>query len=270
MKIKSKFKLTGLIPAIFSYLLFGLTSLFWGVNYGLYVLGSLMLIYSVFIFYAYYRTNHFGTLVSAIYMIVFGSFLLTFASQIIIGKQLILSKTSITLAVATVLLFVYILYLNFTRKLKWRGREILELAAQNIEQKTNSHTDRPLPIGNVDFSQDELYNFAKFFEKNLLGLTYKEDNRIVFMPLKYKNEFFALYNFNYNYKEKTWISVGNNGNVSVNISKQDYLDYKEDLAFNQLCKSLGDVIIEFIELYTSGREVRIIDKMDNLKISVFS
>ena len=89
------------------------------------------------------------------------------------------------------------------------------------------------------------------------------------MPLKYKNEYFALYSLNYNYKEKTWIAINKNGNVSVNISKQDYLDYKEDLAFDKLCKSLSDVIIEFIKLYSSGREVRIIDRMNSLKINIF-
>jgi len=125
-------------------------------------------------------------------------------------------------------------------------------------------------LGNVDYSRDELNNFSKFFEKNLLGLTYKEDNRIVFMPLKYKNEYFALYNPKYNYKDKTWVAISNNGNVSVNISKQDYLDYKEDLAFEQLCNSLSDTIVEFIELYIAGREVRIIDKMDSLKINILS
>ena len=68
----------------------------------------------------------------------------------------------------------------------------------------------------------------------------------------------------------TQLVGGDNGNVSVNISKQDYLDYKEDLAFEQLCNSLSDVIIKFIELHVSGREIRIIDKMDNLKIGIFS
>ena len=270
LKIKSKLKFTGIIPAIFSYILFGMISIFWGINNGLKVLGALMFIYSAFIFYAYYRTNHFGTLISTIYMLVFGSFIILFSSQAIIGKHVTLTKPTLALLVATVVLFYYILYLNFSKKLKWRGREILELAAQNVEDLSNSHTERPLPTGKVDFTQEELINFSKYFEKNLFGLTYKEDSRIVFMPLKYKNEYFALYNPNYNYKDKTWIAISNNGNVSVNISKQDYYDYKEDLAFDQLCNSLSDVIIEFLELFTSGRQVRIIDKMNSLKISVFS
>lgn len=110
--------------------------------------------------------------------------------------------------------------------------------------------------------------FSKFFEKNLLGLCYWEKSRIVFSPVKYKNDF-SLLNPNYNYLEKTWVAFSFDGNVSVNISKDDYLDYKEDLAFDHLCKSLSNVMTEFIELYVKGEQVRIIAKMNSLKINIF-
>ena len=90
------------------------------------------------------------------------------------------------------------------------------------------------------------------------------------MPLKYKNEYFALFNPNYDYREKTWVAINYNGQVSVNISKKDYLEYREDLAFDELCKSLSDVITDFLELFIEGREVRIIDKMDELRVNVFT
>ncbi|RLD80317.1 MAG: hypothetical protein DRJ10_07600 [Bacteroidetes bacterium] len=69
--------------------------------------------------------------------------------------------------------------------------------------------------------------------------------------------------------EKSWVAFSFDGNVSVNISKEDYLDYKEDLAFDQLCKPLSEVMIEFIQLNVKGEQVRIIDKMNNLKINIF-
>jgi signal transduction histidine kinase len=269
-KIKNRFKLNVMLPAIIIYISFAISAVMGGISLGIYVLGIAMIILSFFVFYQYLRTKHFGSLISTIYLVIFGSFCISIHPYYEIGERLHMTQTSAILFVFAMILLVWLVYLNVTRKLKWRGREILELAAQNITDTYNNHTERPLPTGNVDFSREELYNFSKFFEKNLLGLTYKEDNRIVFMPLKYKNEYFALYNPNYNYKEKTWVSISNNGNVSVNISKQDYLDYKEDLAFEQLCSALSDIIIEFIELNISGREVRIIDKMDNLKISIFS
>jgi len=270
LKQKQKIKLIGFIPAILAYVFFGIVLLFYGTLTALYALGSIVLFYSIFIYYAYFRTKHVGTLISAIYMIILGVFMFSIAPEFNFGQHNQLSKESISLLVLVMLLGGYLIYLNFNRKLKWRGKEILELAAQNVEQSEDSYTERPLPTGKVDFTRRELENFAKYFEKNLLGLTYKEDTRIVFMPTKYKNEYFALYNPNYNYMEKTWVAISNDGDVSVNISKEDYLDYKADLAFNKLCSSLSDLIIEFIELYIDGRDVRIIDQMDNLKINVFT
>lgn len=269
-KQKKEMKITGLLPAIFSVIIFAFTSILWNLSTGFYVLGSIILFYSLLILYGYYRTRNWGSLLSTIYMISYGSLLLSIAPHVITGERIYFSTLSIVLLILTILLFDWLLYLNFKRKLKWRGREILELAAQNIEETKSNFTERPLPTGTVDFSRHNLEAFAKFFQKKLLGLAYKEDTRIVFMPLKYKNEYFAFYNPNYNYHEKTWVAINYDGRVSVNIAKADYLDYTEDLAFEQLCNSLNDVIIEFIELFIAGREVRIIDKMDNLRINVFT
>ncbi len=271
-KLKQNMKITGLVPAIISIIIFALTSILWNVTVGFYVLGSVMLFYSLLMLVTYIRTLNWGSLLSTIYMISYGSLLLSIAPVIVLGKHIdvddfpLISKL---LLATTIILFNWLLYLNYKRKLKWRGREILELAAQSVEEATGNFTERPLPTGKSSFSKQELEFFSKFFEKRLLGLTYKENTRIVFMPLKYKNEYFALYNPNYNYHEKTWVAINYNGNISVNISKEDYLDYKEDLAFEQLCNSLSDVIIGFLELYLDGSQVRIMDRMDNLKVNIF-
>lgn len=270
-KQKQNLKITGLLPAIVSVIVFVLVSIIWGFPIGFYVLGSIILIYACLIFYEYYRTKHGWTLLSSIYMVSYSALLITLAPHIDpVNHQFYFPLESKILVATTLIIFYWLAYLNFKRKLKWRGREILELAAYNIDQTDGSFTERPRPTGKVDFSRRQLEDFAKFFQKKLLGLAYKEESRVVFMPLKYKNEFYALYNPNYNYLEKTWVAITNEGNVSVNISKKDYLDYKEDLAFDQLCSSLGDVVIEFISLYIQGKEVRIIDKMDDLRVNVFS
>jgi hypothetical protein len=51
---------------------------------------------------------------------------------------------------------------------------------------------------------------------------------------------------------------------------EDYLNYREDLSFAQLCDSLGGLFIEFYELFKRGQGMRIIDRMDALGLSAFS
>ena len=60
------------------------------------------------------------------------------------------------------------------------------------------------------------------------------------------------------------------GQVSVNISQGDYFAFRDDFDFDQLCRSLADIFIEFLGMYRKGQETRIMDRLDAMKIGVFS
>jgi hypothetical protein len=75
---------------------------------------------------------------------------------------------------------------------------------------------------------------------------------------------------NYDYSEDTWVAFDYDGNVTVNISKEDYYEYRENLSFDELCESLGNLFTEFLEMYKSGKGVRIIDRLNDLKICIFT
>ena len=72
------------------------------------------------------------------------------------------------------------------------------------------------------------------------------------------------------YTDETWVAFDFDGNVSVNISHRDYLNYKEALSFDQLCESLGNLFVGFVEMFHRGEGVRIIDRMNALGIPYFS
>jgi hypothetical protein len=54
----------------------------------------------------------------------------------------------------------------------------------------------------------------------------------------------------------------------VHISQKDYLNYREPLAFDKLCESLGRLFIEFAEQHRNGEGVRIIDRMNALQMNI--
>jgi len=83
-------------------------------------------------------------------------------------------------------------------------------------------------------------------------------------------EFGRLLGLSGDYRDATWVNFDNEGEVSVHISQRDYLEYREPLAFDQLCASLGQVFIDFFELYQKGEGVRAVDRMDDLRIGIFS
>ena len=101
-------------------------------------------------------------------------------------------------------------------------------------------------------------------------MPYYNHDKVLLVPVKMGEEYGILFGPNISYWNRTWISIDFDGNISVNVSKEYYLDYKENLSFDQLCESLGNLFIRFYEYYKKGEEIRIIDHLNEMKIGPFS
>jgi hypothetical protein len=71
-------------------------------------------------------------------------------------------------------------------------------------------------------------------------------------------------------KERSWIAFDFHGNVTVNISKRDYLGYKEEFSFDQLCDGLGKLFIRFMDYYRKGEAERIIYELNEVGLGLTS
>lgn len=271
-KLKPDRGIQGLIPAIVSMLIFFLTMFIFGPQTAFNTLGGIFLFYAVaFSFWSFRKSNNSYFLISALYMITIGIFLILFEAPDHFGGPK--PKFSTETKIALVLFYFFGLWLAlvaFKKKLKYRGREIMELAAWDVEDGPESYTERPRPVGVVEYVKYDIIDFGNYLKKILVCHPFLEENRIVMVPIKMGDEFELLYKPNYDYLSKTWIAFDFDGQVSVHISKKDYLDYKDDLAFDHLCKSLGQLIITFADFYMKGDKVRITDRLDSVKIGLFS
>ena len=169
----------------------------------------------------------------------------------------------VLMAASFTLMFIFI----FQRKLKWRTREMLELAAQPIVDKTNGLTQRPFQAGEIQYSPDEIRDFASFIRRNLIAIPVLEQARIVFIlniPTR------KLLLFSKRYDKCSWVAFSYNGKVTVNIQQQDYFMYRDFWAFDQLCQSLGDLFIDFMKLYHNGEEHQIIYRLNALNLNIIT
>ena len=57
------------------------------------------------------------------------------------------------------------------------------------------------------------------------------------------------------------IDAGDNTNVPPDT---------EDLDHDQLCRMLADVFLDFLDMHRKGQDARILDRLDAMKIGVFS
>jgi hypothetical protein len=61
--------------------------------------------------------------------------------------------------------------------------------------------------------------------------------------------------------EVSYITLDYQGRITVRISEKDYRDFTERLSFDQLCSSMAEVFIRFIEYHQKGLESRIISEL---------
>jgi hypothetical protein len=271
-KLKPDRGIQGLVPAISSLMLFFLTAIIFGLTNAFNVLGGVMILYSfAFGFWSFIKSNNYYFLISAFYLLTFGFVLITLDLPDDFRGPAPVFTDEVKVGLVFFYLFMFwLMYVGYQKKMKYRGREVMELAAWDVEEGPESYTERPRPAGVVDYSKYDIIDFANYLKKILVGMTYLEENRVIIVPVKQGKEWGALYDPNFNYLEKTWIAFDFDGQVSVHISKKDYLDYKDDLAFDHLCESLGQLMITFADFYMKGNKVRITDRLNSVKVGLFS
>lgn len=270
-KVKPGNNLNMFLPIIITYAVFLISLATFGLSISLIVLGTLTLIIGIMNLIPYSRTKNTGFLISSIYLFALTLLLYTVPAELIIKSSRMKMPPGTALLITIILLLaIWLIYLLINRKLKWKGTEIFELAASNISESKESYTPRPRPVDKLDITKNELISFADYLQRNLISLSFVEDSRIVITPIRNSEEIPLLYKPHIDYQDRSWVAFNYDGNVSVNISKKDYLYYKDDLDFDELCNSLGKLYLEFYDLFKKGNEVRIIDQIDELKLGVFS
>ncbi len=266
-KLKPDYSLAGLIPAFTSLLVIAIAAVIFGRR-GVAWSATLMFAgFTCFAFAAQRRSGALAYIASVVYLLT-ATLALASAPDSVFGFR---DRTIFNFfKVLTLPSIGAIIYLYVTRRAKWRGRDILELAAAPVDELGDGFTERPYPSGKADYSWGEILGFAKFCGKHMVSLPYIESERVYFVPVRMGKEYGHLWNVSRNISKDTWVCFDSEGNVTVNISKDDYYTYRDDLSFDQLCDSMAALYIDFLDLYRRDLTVRIIDRLNSVKIGFFS
>lgn len=268
-KLKPDTNITGAAVPLSMLPLFGIISLIFGLPVGMRALMAMIAVFALFYLIVFFRTGNTPQLFVALYAIFLCG--MVFVGETYFDQQSHRNQTYGLAYFSGVFFFgAGMLYLLLTRQIKWRGREILELAAEPVEENGDGYTARPRPVGRVEYTREQIRGFARFLSRYLIALPYESAKNITLVPVKMGEEYGRILGLSGDYRDATWVNFDLNGEVSVHIAREDYLDYCEPLAFDALCTSLGQIFIEFFELYSKGEGVRIIDRLNDLKLSVFS
>ena len=264
-KLRSGTKLVPLIPPLIMVTIFAFATIFIDISAGLFVLFLSFGLFSIFSFVLFLRTHNYSFLAGSAMQLLFALYFATVPEGFIPFPN---EKMAWFLYFVGIVIGIWMLILVVgKRKNKFKGRELFELAARATELAADGFTDRPRPAGKTTYTKDELMGFAEYIRKNLIALPYMETDRVVFVPIRMGDEYLFTFNPESFRRERTWIGFDFHGNITVSMSKRDYLAYKEELSFDQLCSNLGKLFIDFMEYYKKGEAERIVYQLNELKLS---
>ena len=264
-KLGADRSIIGLVPALVTLVSMAIVWLFMGKEPAFLWINFAFAVFMIFAFIAWWRTRSNGYLASTFYLLAC-TLMLSVRTGIIPGDRDVAPAFAILLFLSMGILVLMLV----TRQTKWRGRDVLELAARPVAGEAEAFSNRPRPVGKADYAAGEILDFAEYARRRLIAMTYVEPDRVVFVPVKMGTEFGFLFRGDRDYSGDTWVAFGNDGDITVNVSETDYSAFREDLDHDQLCRSLADVFLDFLEMHRKGQDGRILDRLDAMKIGIFS
>jgi hypothetical protein len=266
-KLRPDFSVGGIGQPVVILIIFAIVWLFLGFTYALTVLAVIYGIYAFISLTYLRRTENLWFLAPFAFQSTIILFLLLAPEK---GIFPIHRSSFAAIVFLAIILTVILIYIMLTKRLKWKGRNILEMAAQKVSDTTNGFTERPRPIAKIEFSMPEFNAYTLFMKSRLIFWPVVEGDRVVFVIVNMGDEYRLPLGFSSDYSENTWIAVDKQGNVSVQISRKDYMQYKEALAFDQLTESLGELFIEYFDRFKQGEGERIVYELNSVRNNPFS
>ncbi|MBN2408754.1 MAG: hypothetical protein JXE07_03370 [Candidatus Aminicenantes bacterium] len=150
-----------------------------------------------------------------------------------------------------------------SRRIEWRYKEILQLAARPVTGAADGFTSRPFPAGQAEFSREEAAGLARFLRRNVIAFPFFEPDRVVLVAPEYMWAYLLF--FKRTYEKGTYVAFSDSGQVTVRIAKADYRKYEEELTFDQLCDSLGRLFKTFLQWHKEGTPEKIIQMINSAR-----
>lgn len=240
------FTLSLVVILIAASIIFGEEGFYW-------VFGSMQMLMVLIHLIVLIRTrNHLYIVLVLFYLFMFLTFLPPFLNLSI--RPFFASAAAVFL-VGMIVVFI-------SKKINWRYQEILELAARPVDGTADGFTPRPFPSGSADYTRQDALGLARFLKKYVISYPFIEKDRIVFVIPRIMWNF--VLGFKRNYEDDTYVAFSDSGHISVRISKSDYQAYKQELTFDHLCASLGNVFKEFLRMYRAGEKKKILEWLNSV------
>jgi hypothetical protein len=225
-------------------------------GFGFLLLVPIGLVYGITNLVLYIQSRNWGYLILMIFFFLVSAFAVTLTFH-----RGIPDSITFFFGISCVISLGFVIWMGMNRNLKWWSYEVLEIAARPVEDVREGYTNRPLPVGKIEFNKQEMARFVRFIRRHLIAVPYLESDKVVFLITHSR---FSLMTADRNYADDTYICFHSNGNVTANISFEDYQKYKETFAFDQLCEHLGKLFISYYQKLREGQKEEILESLKTM------
>jgi len=195
-----------------------------------------------------------------IYMLVFSYYLFLGLTFLPVIRSEALHVIFALIAVSLMIPFIMVTMVK--KKINWRYREVLELAAKPVSGKADGFTARPFPAGKMETDRAGILKFSRFLFSEMIAYpVFEPDRTVLVIP---KNMWVWVLFLKSDYKSSTHITVDNSGHISVKIARDDYSAYRDELTFDLLCGSMGDLFIRWFGLFRENKTGEIIGELNRI------
>jgi len=232
-----------------------------GTNYTSLVWGGVIILFGfIWLFMVYVPLKRIKVIIFLLYLII-GTMTWHYPLKEM-GGTFFTEKTYnahlIVFLVATILSVPYLFRVK--NRIKVHFRKIFELAARSIKGIEDGFTGRPYPVGKWQYTMKDIQDFSRFLHKKMIAFPRYYPNKIV---LSFSTK--LVDPKKQDPAKSSFISFDPAGNIIVNISREDYDQYKEGLTFDQLCQSLSEVFKDLFERFKKGDQESIITLMESFE-----
>jgi len=167
-------------------------------------------------------------------------------------------KTIYIINVLLVLLLIILKWpiLSGQERFEANARRLFKLASELITETSNGFTERPYSAGKINVSKEDLEGFARFVNGKFIARSFHIGS-MVYLIFSMNRSVLTVNDPT----EVSYISIDQEGSMSVRISQQDYHQYKATFNFDKLCETMAAVFTRFLEYYKNGNENRIITEL---------
>ena len=161
-----------------------------------------------------------------------------------------------------IVLFIIVNWSSFYghERFELNSRRLFRLAAERLYETSDGFTGRPYSAGKINITKDELLGFVRFLHGNyIVRPFYLEET--VSITFSMNTSLLVIHDPS----EVSQVILGHDGTVVVKITEKDYRDYRERLSFDQLCASMANVFMRFLDYYQKGLESRIVTELKSAR-----